>query len=132
MMLKRLYNKEAPASEWLTVEEECPTCQGKGVVINDALDGVVDCQDCEGGVRLRTVPPIVGVEILHAGDVQHFSPRLVKQGESQGWMRKDGANIVLSGSNEILTYKIVGYPWPVGDRKVHYYDCELVNREDVS
>ncbi len=95
MELKRLYDHDAPKERWTRREDECRTCRGKGVTINETGDGIVACSgceirgvhyDCTNGVLVRSVPPVRAVMILRAGKAQKFSPSIVEQGGKQGWL----------------------------------------------
>ena len=111
MLLKRLYDHDAPKKEWVVQEEECKTCSGKGKVVNNALDGVENCPDCEGGVRKRSIPPVSGVEVLRAGSVQqHFSPHLIEGGQGEGWLSLVENELVVNGVNKRLTYRVLRMP----------------------
>lgn len=110
MQLKRLYNHDAPKKEWGIREDECVTCKGKGVVINDTLDGVADCPDCEGGVRKVPVPPVAGIEILSVKENQHFSTHLVANAVNEGWMSQDKDLLTIKGANKMVTYRIARMP----------------------
>ena len=128
MRLKRLYDWDAPKAEWATREEQCATCNGKGVVINDANDGVVNCPDCEDGVRQVSVPPVSGVEVEHAGPEQHFSTRIIDRGLSEGWMSIANGQLSVNGENRTLVYDIKRAPGTYKGERINYYDCAL--RED--
>lgn len=111
MRLKRVYNHDAPEEEWVTDEEDCPTCGAKGVVVNEAGDGLEDCSDCEGeGVRVRQIPPVAGVEIQQASKHQKFTPHIVEEGTYQGWITMADGQIIVDGENGRLVYDIVRTP----------------------
>lgn len=134
MQLKRLYDKEAPAAEWLTVEEECQTCQGKGKVVNEAADGLADCAACSDGVRTRQVPPVAGVEVQRVGAVgtmQNFSPRLIEGGRAEGWLALAGNQVIITGVNKVLTYDIQRVPGRYEDGRINHYECVLVKEVEV-
>jgi len=135
MMLKRLYDFDAPEAEWVTREEPCETCDAKGVVVNESLDGVEPCPDCEGGMRSRLIPPVVGVEVVRAGPLQKFSPKIVARGQAEGWLSTQGVELVIHGENKTLTYQINRVPGRYeagsGLEQINYYDCELVEEVEV-
>jgi hypothetical protein len=142
MRLKRIYNHDAPKEEWVTRAELCPTCSGKGKVVNEALDGVKDCPDCEDGIRKTQIPPVVTVEVQYAGDFQKFSPKIVAQGRKQGWLSLEGNHLTIFGVNEKLVYEIGRVPGryelavaedapegAAGYEVINWYECNLVERE---
>lgn len=111
MRLKRLYDHDRPRDDWKTREERCQTCAGKGVVINADSTGVDACPaGCENGVLGRLVPPLRGVEILHAGPRQNFSPRLVAAAIAEGWMVLSADRIMLKAQPHDVVYLIERAP----------------------
>lgn len=131
MRLKRLYNHDAPAKEWVTRQEVCPTCKGKGKIVNAAADGLEKCPDCKDGAQSVKVPPVVGVEVLQAGPQQNFSPDLVFNGQKEGWITTQGEQLVLTGSNVVLTYRILRVPGKYDDGTINHYECKLIGEETV-
>ena len=131
MKLKLQYNHDAPKREWAAVEQVCSECDGKGVVINETNDGVVECPKCKGKKIVTVkVPPVSGVEIQTCGPVQRFSPRLVDRGRREGWIDQEGINLIINGINGSLTYQVERFPGRYDDETVHAYDCILV-KEDM-
>ena len=126
MRLKRIYDHDAPKKKWMSRQEECATCQGKGVVVNETLDGVKDCPDCTDGVRTIPVPPVAGIEVQHVGasGKQNFSVRLINGGLSESWLSIERGRVIIHGVNKTLTYKVISV-----DR--NQYECELITEEDV-
>src|SRR3990167_5388734 len=107
MQLKRLYNHAAPRDDWKARSEPCDTCRGKGVVINAAGTGVEPCpaDGCAGGTVTRYVPPVRGVELLHGGPKQRFSPGLLDRGAAEGWLRREGEKFILTpATGDPVTY----------------------------
>jgi hypothetical protein len=111
LKLKRLYDQEAPRESWGKIESPCPTCTGRGVVINAANTGVDKCSACAGtGTAVRPVPPVIGVQVLNAGKTQHFSTRLVEGGLAEGWLSMAQGIISLGSGPTVTRYKIESGP----------------------
>ena len=111
MLLKRIYNWKAPKKEWTTREDDCEPCKGKGVIVNDAGDGVMPCPEkCVNGILKKNIPPVVGVQILRANDRMHFSPRLIEQGSIQGWLTLSDGKLIIKGQDNKVSYKIEHTP----------------------
>ena len=55
-------------------------------------------------------PKVVGVRVLRAGRKQKFSPELLAQGASQGWLEMANGKITLKGANETVVYRLVRTP----------------------
>lgn len=110
MQLKRLYDHEAPRDDWRTRRRQCPGCRGQGVVINETRDGVDPCpNECESGVLAELVPPIKGIQILHAGDRQNFSTGFVEGALGEGWLEIGGGQIRVLGDPPAI-YRILRGP----------------------
>jgi len=125
MRLKRLYDREAPKKEWGERVETCPTCKGKGVVVNQSRTGVDQCPaGCEAGRLVTKVPPVSGVQVLHAGPEQHFSPNFLEGGMKESWLSMDTDQITIHGADGDLVYKVLRTPGRYGDEVIHYYDCK--------
>lgn len=60
-------------------------------------------------------PVLVGVEVLHAGPRQRFTPRLIEKGVSEGWLKFRDGMVVVEGVNCSLRYRVV--------REPGYYCC---------
>lgn len=60
-------------------------------------------------------PKVRGVKVMRAGKRQNFSADLVAAAIAQGWMSMSGNELVLSGENVELTYKV--------ERGPGYYVC---------
>lgn len=102
MLLKRIYNHEAPASEWVERRRGCATCKGKGVVVSEDLHGVQPCADCTDGVIVDMIPPLKNVVIIHTGThaEQNFSGGLVDAAISEGWMTITKGKIILHAQRQ--------------------------------
>lgn len=129
MQLKRVYDHDAPKRAWIDVNEPCRECNGKGVVVNEALDGVNTCPNCTNGIVARQIPPVAGVIVQRFSEVQRFSPRLVMGGVAEGWLSIANKQIVIAGQNLTLTYSIERVPGKYDGERITYYDCKLVSEE---
>ena len=111
MLLKRIYNWDAPKKDWTMRIDACEPCKGKGMVVNEACDGVVPCPEkCDSGVLKKSIPPVVAIKILNASPVMHFSPRLIEQGSMQGWLTVSSGKVILKGVDGEVSYKITDVP----------------------
>lgn len=113
MLLKRIYNIEAPAEQWLGRRSPCATCRAKGVVITADLSGVEPCATCHGAKEVvDTVPPLAHVELRHTGTTagQNFSGGLVEAALREGWMTVSPGKITLHVQPEELVYSITRMP----------------------
>ena len=111
MLLKRIYDWNAPKKKWTTREESCGACKGRGVVVNDDATGVMPCPEkCDKGVLKKEVPPVVAIKVLRAGKTQHFSPHLIEQGSLQGWLVLADGKVRIKGYDGDVTYKIERTP----------------------
>jgi hypothetical protein len=95
-------------------------------VINSEKTGVISCPGaalktggpvypCSGGLLQVRRPPVRGVEILHAGPVQHFSPALIEQGTAKGWLVVSGESLTITTAESVVRYRVV--------RRPGYYCC---------
>lgn len=111
MQLKRLYDQTVPRDDWKKRTEPCGACGGKGVVVNADATGLDPCPaGCERGLLTRGVPPVKGVQILHAGARQKFSVRLIATAVAEGWMTLDANRIIVKGQPQNVTYRIERAP----------------------
>jgi len=119
MMIKRLYDYEAPKDKWRQTDVPCESCGGQGVVVNIAGTGVVPCGLCTPpavagvasargtGLRSLMVPPVFRVEVRNLTPVQQFSPRFIARGSSEGWLVMGHGKITIGDGT---SYKIVREP----------------------
>lgn len=64
-------------------------------------------KDSEGALVMEAgALVVIGVEILHAGPRQKFSPQQVVQGLREGWLLMEGPIITVKGVNESVRYRI--------------------------
>ncbi len=126
MKLRRLYDLDAPKSKWIHQEEVCIPCRGKGNVLNDSGDEIISCPDCDDGIQVRIIPPVSGVEVLHTGPRQHFSPRLVEGASREGWLQLENGRLTINGSNRKLVYEVKRPPGQYEGKVINYYDCVLI------
>lgn len=127
MRLKRVYDHNAPQLAWGERKESCETCKAKGKVVNETLDGVVDCPDCLGGVRHIPVPPVMGVVVQHAGPKQNFSPNFVEGGQEEGWLSVHRKNLTIKATNGDWVYEIMRRPGRYGAESIAHYECQLIS-----
>lgn len=68
-------------------------------------------------------PVVSGVQVLHAGPAQHFSPDFLTGAAAEGWLIRDGDRIVIHGQDGAVVYRIVRPPGRYEDGTIHYFDC---------
>lgn len=111
MLLKRKYDHDAPTERWTKSYSPCPVCKGSGARLIGGKPSVCDGTGCEAGRVVKLIPPVVGVEVLHAGDRQNFSPSLIRQGQKAGWLTFEADRLtILDSEGDPVTYKVVREP----------------------
>ncbi len=109
MLLKRIYDHDAPKEKWSTRTEVCRECD-RGKVVNAARDGVENCLVCGGDGKIKIgVPPVSGITMLRAGPVQRFTQHFINGALKEGWLSMGDGRIMLA-SDPPLTYQIVRVP----------------------
>lgn len=144
LTLKRVYDHEAPPERWGTITSQCPTCMGRGVVINEQGTGVEACSGCPlleqktyasgstaplaaprgTGEIVRRVPPVKDVEVVSAKDRHHFSTRLIEGGIAEGWLSMGQGKITVGNGPASVVYTIVSGPG--------LYCCHCNTKQDDS
>lgn len=106
MLLKRKYDRSAPADKWIKVRRQYAVNNADGTVLFNASGTPAAVE------RDVLVPPVLGVEIkrmpLHAK--QHFTPRLVEGGRLEGWLTLTGGVITIHAEGGDVRWKVLHKP----------------------
>ena len=102
MLLKRLYQKD---KEGALVDADGRQLTKK--TISGGKESITALVDSDGEVREAVV---VGVKVKHAGDKQHFSPRIIERGVAEGWMSLERGVITIHSDEGDVVYKIKAPP----------------------
>lgn len=96
MLLKRAYRK---SRGWIPEYN------------NPREDGTLPNPHRAAGVLLNP-PPLDQLQVLHTGlqEAQHFSERLVRKGQEEGWLTIDKGTLTIYAKPENLVYEIVRVP----------------------
>ncbi|MDE8535594.1 hypothetical protein PZC41_14935, partial [Staphylococcus aureus] len=92
-------------------------------------DQIMPCPDCTAGITTRMIPPVSGVQVLHAGPKQNFSPNLVSGGQAEGWLSISGDKLTITATNKTLIYKVNRRPGKYPAGRVNAYECELMEEQ---
>jgi len=129
MLLKRIYNHDAPQEEWGTRSAACQECHGRGKIVEtnpvDHAAAIVSCQACAGSGNVVTrVPPVSGIVVLRAGSWQNFSPSFIEGGQREGWLTRDKDRLTIHCADPPVVYRIIRQPG--------YYCCHCDQALDDS